>query len=1670
MINSCIRHPNPNGGPLDVESEVIIARSGLVEVPVSVVGVNIPNNQFGAANADIGVESDGDPFGCSFTTPNIDALQGCPNAIPLGPGDIIPPNAVVVIFLTGTTVTADAQIFDFSNICRQGTPVYILQNGCERTSGALANSSNGDDPFRSVSFNTNACLTSFTYNTTEITPDPGTYFDISTTTVGNLNCAFPVLPEICQPVDITFSICATGPTVSPAFDLTELEQQYPDSIQTVTFYETRDNAAIEANQITTYGGPTDQPDTLYARLTFEDFCINIGQVIINFRPPAITAIPPSGPLSGCDPNFIGIGEFDLTQVSAEVGGGEPVTYYEDAALTLLIDSPENYLAAVDPATPTVVYAVAGLGDCRSAAVEVELALENGPFISPVIDTADCAATADGSIDLMPSGNGPFSFDWPGADLDGQESPTGLLPGDYPVTITDAAGCIRSYDLVVPTRDNTPDFTCSLRSTPTTADSEDGEITVTVMGGTPPFRLNLFDGVTTSTFDVNGSSLILTQLGVGSYSIELVDENGCTTEPCEIDVPEIPPLDLECIMLNNTNGSSIDGSYRFRMNGGTPPYIIEVRGDNGYRDDRTLPSEGSFRLTNLQVGNYTSTVRADDGSIRTCDFTIEQVACPMEVDVRFFTNDCADANTTFVSILISGNLAGAVTTRWSLADGTPLPQFDDENDAPLTAGDYQVSVQDQSSCAPVVETFNISPIPPVTFVTDPPMMAEVSPCLSDGVIRVSPTGGGRGPYTIQLYDNATDLVIAQIDRVNTGEIVVFDQLPGGGGEVNYYVNVIDREGCASPGNIDISLVAGNPPTLLANEVVQPSCEAPNSASIALAPSGGVEPYTFEWLEYPGRTEGVVFDPVASQEDLSPGIYAVRFTDSQGCSEVFQTTLVDDRPTLVCGTTTDAPPSSTGSLSIGVSGAAPPYSFFYLGPDDSGNTADLTEGTNEISGIPPGTYEGLLSDANGCLSASCTFTIGSLGCSLAVTGTATDGNCNNSAAIRLSLENAAEPVTYTWDNGLPPNPEVFPVATGTYTVTVEDANACSVTESFTVNYADDGPVLNATPFIPPFCSSDSVKISLALTGQPPITVSYQVTGDDGTVGPQVDQVITDTLFLGGDDLIGSSGNLRLLTVGDSRCLRQLDLDLPYVRGGGQDTVFRTGIFCSGEPIVIGGQEFTTDNPSDTFLVASVGAGCDTIYAVDLEILSPGFSTEMLSFTRCAGDSVVFGGRTFNEDEPSGLAVLSGMAANGCDSLIPVVVNFINSGEVRLIGDRSICAGETTELRFGYDGQDAASVTLRGDDGTTLEVNGVRNNTTLEVSPVQTTTYSIVAASGGNDCPVPFRETSTVTVGSVAIDISEVTDPDNPCTDTLSRLRVDATGGTEPYEYLWSNGQTTEEISDLPAGTYSVMVSDANDCSTEAGLDVVSGTTLEFAVSAEGPTCPGDGGRVTIATIGGGQEPYLVRLNEDAFIPLENIGSLNPEPGAYRIEVQDATGCSRQDTFTVPPLPDTEAMLPELIDLRLGDSILLDPMITFPVDSISWTPTTAVSSPQSPVTMVSPEQTTVYTLTVVSRGGCEARYSVEVRVDRRLPVFAPTAFSPNGDEVNDTYLLNFGPQVREVTGFQIYDRWGALVHDDPTNGWDGTFNGGEAAVGVYVFTAILQLVDGTERAVAGEFLLLR
>jgi len=173
-----------------------------------------------------------------------------------------------------------------------------------------------------------------------------------------------------------------------------------------------------------------------------------------------------------------------------------------------------------------------------------------------------------------------------------------------------------------------------------------------------------------------------------------------------------------------------------------------------------------------------------------------------------------------------------------------------------------------------------------------------------------------------------------------------------------------------------------------------------------------------------------------------------------------------------------------------------------------------------------------------------------------------------------------------------------------------------------------------------------------------------------------------------------------------------------------------------------------------------------------------------------------------------------------------------------------------------------------------------------------------------------------------------------------------------------------------------------------------------------------------------------------------------------------------------------LPNDTVIKLGNVVNITTQLNFNPTSILWDPDLYLScnnclNPQS-----IPDQTITYMLTAQDSNGCVIKdeITITVLIDE-ADIFVPTAFSPNGDNINDFFHPVFKfPEKTSILIFRIFDRWGNMVYErtnglpgDPF-GWDGTFNKDKMNPGVYTFAIQYAGEDKLGKWKTGDVTLIR
>ena len=203
----------------------------------------------------------------------------------------------------------------------------------------------------------------------------------------------------------------------------------------------------------------------------------------------------------------------------------------------------------------------------------------------------------------------------------------------------------------------------------------------------------------------------------------------------------------------------------------------------------------------------------------------------------------------------------------------------------------------------------------------------------------------------------------------------------------------------------------------------------------------------------------------------------------------------------------------------------------------------------------------------------------------------------------------------------------------------------------------------------------------------------------------------------------------------------------------------------------------------------------------------------------------------------------------------------------------------------------------------------------------------------------------------------------------------------------------------------------------------------------------------------------------------------PGIYAVTV--ASPCEQAVGEVLVSSSSVEVELGPDLQLERGQQWEIEPQIqsTSGIQSYFWASSgnEALECSTCSTLAVTAIQNEEISLQVLNENGCPANDILSIQV-KEFGVYAPTAFSPNGDQINDIFYLQ-SRQDYTIQNFRIFDRWGGLVFYSPngtTNssriGWNGEAQGKAVAIGVYVWMAEIINLLGESQLISGEVTVVR
>ena len=316
---------------------------------------------------------------------------------------------------------------------------------------------------------------------------------------------------------------------------------------------------------------------------------------------------------------------------------------------------------------------------------------------------------------------------------------------------------------------------------------------------------------------------------------------------------------------------------------------------------------------------------------------------------------------------------------------------------------------------------------------------------------------------------------------------------------------------------------------------------------------------------------------------------------------------------------------------------------------------------------------------------------------------------------------------------------------------------------------------------------------------------------------------------------------------------------------------------------------------------------------------------------------------------------------------------------------------------------------------------------------------------------------------------TKADPSCT-TVGSIIVTGSGGTIPYEYSINNGttwQTSNTFTGLTPGTYSVRIRTAGSTCIATAQQVIltGGNNLTMAAINGASICRGASFTPQVTS-------NAATYSWSPATGVNNPNIATPVLSPVNTTTYTLTGtlgtCTIQQTVTVTVAPGVTVDAGPDATILAGDVYQMQGSGS--AGTYLWTPSLGLSATNILNPNASPATTTTYTLTITNSQGCSATDNVIITV---IPycVKPMEAFTPNGDGINDLWLVTNGNCVTNITA-QVFNRYGAKVFEsnDYKNNWNGTYKGKPLPDGTYYYIITFNLLNGKKELLKGNLTILR
>ncbi len=954
---------------------------------------------------------------------------------------------------------------------------------------------------------------------------------------------------------------------------------------------------------------------------------------------------------------------------------------------------------------------------------------------------------------------------------------------------------------------------------------------------------------------NGDTDSILTAGAGIYSVSVSDQNGCTTTDSFI-IIDATPIIVNASTTNLTCFESNDGSISTSISNGTAPYTYLWSN-----------SESSSNIAFLAAGNYQLTITDSNQCIKLDSFIVTEPDSLSLSSIK--VNDSCALQKGSIEVIVQGGTQ-AYTYSWSNGANA-------NNLNLLNVGQYSVTVTDANNCL-ATASYSIDTLGFTNFSLN----KQDNYCFNgkDGWIKTNITQGSP-PY--------------QYSWSNGSSLDSIMQLRAG----SYTLSLLDSYGCESIQSINID----DPPKwTITYDSTWASCGINNGSAQITTVNNSTPPLTYNW------SDGQIG---ANALNLYAGTYQVTVSDSLTCLDSFQIIINNYEPFV--STSSKANPSciglNDGHLGLDISGGESPYQIIW----NTGNTQD------SIGNLLTGIYRVTVMDNSGCVKIY-EDTLSSPD-SIEINYSFTTPKCFDSydGNIIANASSGNPPYTYLWSNGHTDSSNIN-IAAGIHTVSVSDSKGCQSIRDIYLAPVDS--ITSNAVISNAYCDQNNGSVIIAASGgEGPYSYLWYNNATDSSLfnlaSASYSLTITDNINCS-NTFVYSISNVN----GPSLSLNYLN---PSCHGTKDGLITSTvnGGTSPYQYLWSTSDQTAGINNLDTgiyYLSVTDQKNClviDSVHITQADALDIDIITTLASCNTPDGSAQaqVNGGvfpYYYAWSTNSAAPNIFGLSAANYSITVTDNKGCTENKDFNIVNPLPNVNASTLQIQC-HDSQNG-KISINANGGNTpysyVWNTGDTSSSLSNLSPG----FYTVTVTDASGCLSVYSDSlsnpSPINLSLNGTDIGCYGNQDGQINSTLN-------GGVLPFQYIWSNSETTDSIANLNPGTYSLTVIDQDSCIASGTDTIYEPDLIQIIANIKEDYCHTDSGQI-ITSIFGGTSPYQYQWsNGFTSSSLQNLSR-----GNYILTITDANACVQNDSFWV----DTAA----LIQLQLSSNTSLCDSATGSIES--------------------------------------------------------------------------------------------------------------------------------------------